>query len=67
MTSVDRVENIGARGAIRRRRSGVFWAVLAAAGFIALLVVDAPRWTRLMIAFPAGLAAIGFLQARERT
>ncbi|HET7372284.1 MAG TPA: hypothetical protein VFJ20_02835 [Gemmatimonadaceae bacterium] len=67
MTSPDRVENIGARGALRRRRSGVVWAVLAVAGLIALLVGDAPRWTRLMIAIPAGLAAIGFLQARERT
>lgn len=67
MTSPDRVENIGARGALRRRHSGVVWAVLAVAGLIALLVGDAPRWTRLMIAIPAGLAAIGFLQARERT
>lgn len=67
MTSPDRVENIGAPGALRRRRSGVVWAVLAVAGLIALLVGDAPRWTRLMIAIPAGLAAIGFLQARERT
>ncbi len=67
MASVDRVENIGARGAIRRRRSGVFWVVLAVAGLIVLLVVDAPRWTRLMTGIPAGLAAMGFLQARERT
>jgi threonine/homoserine efflux transporter RhtA len=55
------------RGAIRRRRSGVVWVALAVAGLIALLVTDAPRWTRLMIAIPAGLAAVGFLQARERT
>ena len=67
MTSSGRVENIGVRGALRRRRSGVVWAVLAVAGLIALLVGAAPRWTRLMIAIPAGLAAIGFLQARERT
>jgi hypothetical protein len=67
VTSPDRVENIGAQGALRRRRSGVVWTTLAVAGLIALLVGDAPRWTRLMIAIPAGLAAIGFLQARERT
>jgi hypothetical protein len=67
VTSPHRVENIGARGALRRRRSGVVWAVLAVAGLVALLVSDAPRWTHLMIAIPAGLAAIGFLQARERT
>jgi hypothetical protein len=65
--SPGRVENIGVRGAIRRRRSGVVWAALAVAGLIALLVTDAPRWTRLMIAIPVGLAAVGFLQARERT
>lgn len=67
MKSPGRVENIGARGAVRRRRSGVVWAVLTVAGLIALLVAGAPRWTRLMIAIPAGFAAVGFLQARERT
>jgi hypothetical protein len=67
VTSANRVENIGARGAIRRRRSGVFWTVLAVAELTGLLVAGAPRWTRLTIAIPAGLAAVGFLQARERT
>jgi hypothetical protein len=32
-----------------------------------LLLVGAPRWARLAVGIPVGLAAIGFLQARERT
>ena len=67
MTSREHVSNIGDRGARRRRASGVVWLIVAIALFVVLLLAGAPRWARLAIAIPVGLAAIGFLQARERT
>lgn len=67
MTQPGRIANIGDRGARRRRASGIVWLVVATA-FVVVLVVDGgPRWLRLLVAIPAGLAALGFLQARERT
>ncbi|HTI65252.1 MAG TPA: hypothetical protein VL524_17120 [Gemmatimonadaceae bacterium] len=67
MTSREHVSNIGDRGARRRRASGVVWLIVAIALFVVLLLAGAPRWARLAVGIPVGLAAIGFLQARERT
>ena len=67
MSRPEHVANIGDRGARRRRMSGVVWLLVTIGLLIALLVFGASRWTRLAIALPAGMAAIGFLQARERT
>jgi hypothetical protein len=61
------IENINARGA-RRRRQGGFWSLaIAVVAFVTLVVVGAPRSYRAALAIPIGLAAIGFLQAREKT
>ncbi len=58
--------NIGPEEIARRRRSG--WIGLAASVVLAvgLLAVGAPTWTRLLLALPLYLAAIGFIQARDR-
>ena len=61
------IENIVERGARRRRRGGMVWLVISAAGAIALIALREPRSWRLSLALPFFLAAIGFLQARERT
>ncbi|HXT16105.1 MAG TPA: hypothetical protein VN706_10785 [Gemmatimonadaceae bacterium] len=61
------VENIGERGARRRRLSGYGWAAIAAGALAIMLAERAPRWPRLLLAVPIALAAIGFLQAREKT
>jgi len=61
------VDNIGARGADRRRRGGWVWAAITVVVIIALIATHAPRTSRLLIAIPVGLAAVGFLQAREKT
>lgn len=67
MARSGRIANIGDRGARRRRASGIVWLVLATGLAVVLVTAGAPRWMRLLVAIPAGLAAVGFLQARERT
>lgn len=63
----EHIPNIGSRGARRRRRGGIVWLVVAAAAFVALLATGAPRAARLLLVSPFGLAATGFLQARQKT
>ena len=63
----DRIENITTRGARLRRLTGIWWLAIALAAFVTLVVVRAPRSYRVALAIPIGLAAIGFLQAREKT
>ena len=59
--------NIGPRESRKRRVMGL--AALAASALLAFVVVasGAPWWTRVAIFFPVWLAALGLLQARERT
>jgi hypothetical protein len=61
------VDNIGELGARRRRRGGLVWVAVAGIGVVLLIVTNAPRPMRLLLAIPIGLAAVGFLQAREKT
>jgi len=63
----ERVANIGPEGARRRRRGGIAWLIVAALALAALLITGAPRAARLLLAIPFGLAATGFLQARQKT
>jgi hypothetical protein len=67
MRASDRIANIGPRGARRRRRGGIAWLIVAAIAFGAMLATGAPRGVRLLLAIPFGLAAAGFLQARQKT
>jgi len=61
------VDNIGERGARRRMLGGWVWAGVAVVVAIVLMMTHAPRPSRLVLAVPVGLAALGFLQAREKT
>ena len=63
----EHVDNIGERGA--RRRRYLAWAMAGASVIvvIALAATHAPRWSRLILSLPVGLAAGEFLQAREKT
>ena len=61
------VPNIGAKGTTRRRRNGYVWLVLGIIAAIALIISGAPRAARLTLIIPFGLAALGLLQAREKT
>jgi hypothetical protein len=63
----EHVANIGERGARRRARGGIVWIVLGVAAFAVLLGTHAPRWSRFVLVVPFSLAALGWLQAREKT
>ena len=55
-------------GETRKRRVMGFAALAAGAVLaFALVVVGAPWWSRAVVFFPVWLAALGLLQARERT
>jgi hypothetical protein len=62
-----RIANIGSRGARHRMRNG--WISLAVAGavIVALVVMHPPRFYRLILGIPIGLAALNFVEAREKT
>jgi hypothetical protein len=64
---VDRVANIGARGAQYRRRNGWISLAIAGAVVVALVVIQPPRFYRLVLGIPIGLAALNFIEAREKT
>jgi hypothetical protein len=61
------IDNIGEPGARRRRRGGLVWVAIT--GIVAILIIttNAPKPMRLLLAIPVGMAALGFLQAREKT
>jgi hypothetical protein len=67
MASPAHVANIGARGATRRARNGYVWLVGAIVAALILIATGAPRALRLALLVPFGAAAIGLLQAREKT
>ena len=58
--------NIGPEEIARRRRSGHVGVAAAVALLGALVVLDTPPVTRLLVAVPATVAASGYLQARLR-
>ena len=62
-----RIANIVARGERRRRLSGIFWLLVAIAGASFLLMRDVPAWWYLLLALPFTMAALGVVQAREKT
>ena len=61
------VENIGPRGARRRLIGGAVWLVVAVAGSAWAIAERAPAAAYVALAIPYFLAAVGWLQARERT
>jgi hypothetical protein len=55
--------NIGPAEIARRRRAG-HTGLIAAIGLLAVLIlIDAPDWTRLLVAIPAITSASGYIQA----
>ncbi len=62
-TYVPGVCNIGPAEIARRRRSGHVGALLTIGLLVVLLAVDAPPLVRLVVALPASVTAICYLQA----
>ena len=62
-----RIANITQRGADRRRLGGYVWLAIGIVAAVALVLMHAPRPTRAALVIPFGLAAMGLLQAREKT
>ena len=58
--------NIGPAEIARRRRAGHIGLAAALALFALLVAIDAPNWTRLLIAIPAIGSASGYIQARVK-
>ncbi len=59
--------NIGPKAVRLRRRAGYAGAAIAIVLLAMLLALDAPRLWRLGLVAPLWMAALGFLQAREKT
>jgi hypothetical protein len=58
--------NIGPAEIARRRRAGHIGLAAALVLLAVLVAVDAPNWTRLVIAIPTIVSASGYIQARLR-
>ena len=58
--------NIGPAEIRRRQRAGIAAAIATVVLALGLVATGAPTWARLLIFFPAAVAAVGFLQARFR-
>lgn len=63
----DAVSNIGPREQRKRRLMGIIALTAGVATAFVLVVFNAPRPARLVVFFPIWIAALGLLQARERT
>lgn len=59
--------NIGPHEQTKRRLLGIVTLTIGVGIAFALVVTDAPRWTRLIIFFPVWIAGLGLMQAREKT
>lgn len=58
--------NIGPQEVARRRRTGHLGAATVILGGLALVTLDAPAWSRLLLFAPAAVGASGYIQAATR-
>jgi hypothetical protein len=63
----ERIANIGAIGIGRRRLGGIVWLVIALGALAVMMATHRAHWYRLLLFVPFALAAMGLLQAREKT
>ncbi|HKR01535.1 MAG TPA: hypothetical protein VJT09_12730 [Pyrinomonadaceae bacterium] len=59
--------NIGPRERRKRRLMGVVALTVGVSVAFVLIIMQAPRWSRLIIFFPIWIAGLGLLQAKEKT
>jgi hypothetical protein len=58
--------NIGSDEIAYRRRAGYLGLAIAMGLAVALVIIDAPAWARLLVAFPLGGGILSLWQARSR-
>jgi hypothetical protein len=61
------IPNIGTQGIRQRRLTGWTSLIMAVGLGALLLILDAPRESRLLVALPLIAAGLGFFQASEKT
>lgn len=61
------VTNIGPREQRKRRLLGIVSLTAGVGIAFVLVVMGAPRWSRLIVFFPVWMAGLGLMQAREKT
>jgi hypothetical protein len=59
--------NLGPRQRQRRLRMGQIMGGLVVVAFALLMVLHAPKWSRLLLFPPLVVAALGFIQYRAKT
>ena len=59
--------NIGPREQRKRRLLGIVALSVGVAIAFVLVVMDAPRWSRIVVFLPIWVAGLGLMQAREKT
>ncbi|HEY0006277.1 MAG TPA: hypothetical protein VGB17_15965 [Pyrinomonadaceae bacterium] len=64
---ISEAANIGPREQSKRRLLGIVALTVGVAVAFVLVVLDAPRWSRLVVFFPIWIAGLGLMQAREKT
>ncbi len=64
---MDEEVNIGTRERRKRRVFGIVALTVGVGLAFLLVVLGAPRWSRLVVFFPIWMAGLGLLQSREKT
>lgn len=59
--------NIGPREQTKRRLLGIVALVCGVGVAFLMVVLGAPRWSRVLVFFPLWMAGLGMFQAREKT
>jgi hypothetical protein len=59
--------NIGPRERRKRRLMGVVALTVGVGLAFVLVIMQAPRWSRIIIFFPIWMAGLGLIQSREKT
>jgi len=63
----EQTTNLSERGVRRRRTMGIIWLAISIVAAGSMILLNSARSWRLVLFVPFAFAAVGFLQARERT
>jgi hypothetical protein len=63
----EQTTNLAERGVRRRQTMGIIWLVISIVAAGSMILLNSARAWRLVLVIPFALAAVGLLQAHERT